>query len=80
MLQEGTDVGRHDDQDRGADAKLQAHIRRHSKRTEHLIEDRHDDAAAPDAEQAGKNPRHHPAREDQQHEPGKLVERNTKGH
>ena len=56
MSEIGPDRGRHDDRDRGADAKLHAHRVGHAEHAEHLVEHRHDDGAAADAEQAGENP------------------------
>ena len=47
---------RQDDGDRGADAKLHAHRLRHVEHAKHFVEHRHDDGAAADAEQPGKNP------------------------
>ena len=44
----GAERGRHDDGERGADAKLHAHVFRHAEHAKHLVEHRHDDRAAAD--------------------------------
>ena len=70
MRQKGAERGRHDDGNRGADAKLHAHVFRHAEHAKHLVEHRHDDRAAADAEQAGEHAGDDAADEDHKHEPG----------
>ena len=55
MGQEGSHIGGNDDGDRGADAKLEDHRFRYAEDLEHLVEHRHDQRAAADAEQAGQD-------------------------
>jgi len=47
--------GRDDDGERSADAHLHAYVFRHVERAKDFVEHRHDDGAAADAEQAGKD-------------------------
>ena len=51
----GAERGRHDDRERGADAKLHAHIVGHAEHAEDFVQHRHDDGAAADAEQPGED-------------------------
>ena len=54
MGEVGTDGGRHNDGDRGADAKLHAHFLRHVQQAKYFVEHRHDHGAAANAEQPGQ--------------------------
>src|ERR1700736_1435871 len=74
------DGGRHDDRERGADAQLHAHLFGHAEDAEHLVERRHDQGAAADAEQPGENAGHRAAEENRGGEPGKLPEGNVEEH
>ena len=76
----GLDRGRHDDRKRGADAKLHAHRVGHVEDAEHLVEHRHDDRAAADAEQAGEQSGNDAADDDGQREPEQLAQRNAENH
>ena len=78
MREERLDVGRHDDRDRGADAELHAHVLGHAERAEHLVQHRHDDAAAADAEQAGEKPGDDATADDRKREPADLGEGHSK--
>ena len=80
MSHERADVGWHDDRDRGADTELKTHLLRHFEHAENLIEYRHDQRAAADAEQAGQNAGDGAARDNGEREPCKLAERDTQNH
>ena len=77
VRQIGADRGRHDDRERGADAQLHAHLVRHAENAEHLVEHRHDDGAAADAEQAGQKAGHDAADDDRGRQPEKLADRDS---
>jgi len=76
----GLDRGRHDDRERGANAKLHAHRVGHVEDAEHLIEHRHDDRSAADAEQTGEQSGNNAADDDGQREPEQLGQRNAENH
>jgi hypothetical protein len=80
MRQKGINIGRHDDRDRGSDAKLHAHIVGHAEDAEYLVEDRHDDAAAADTEHAGENPGDKTATNDHSGEPDELTDGKSTQH
>ena len=65
---------------RGADAELHAHLLGHAERAEDLVEHRHDERAAADAEQAGENPRDDAADDDREREPDEFADRHTEDH
>ncbi len=67
--------GRNNDGERGADAQLHAHVFRHIERAEHLVQHRHDDGAAADAEQAGKDADQNAGARDPECEQSDLADR-----
>jgi len=77
MRQIRTDIGGRHDRERGADAKLHVHRVRHAEETEHLVENRHRYHAAADAEQAGQDAGHHPARHNTGGKQQQFIERHT---
>ena len=54
MRKIGADRRRQDDGERGANAKLHVHRFRHAEDAKHFVQHRHNNRAAADAEQAGK--------------------------
>lgn len=63
---ERADRGRDDDRERGADAERHPHLQRHAGDAKALVEHRHQDGAAADAEHAGKKSRERADRDEQQ--------------
>jgi len=76
----GADCRRHDDGDRGADAKLHAYLVRHAEHAKNLEQDRHDDRAATDAEQAGEQSGDHAADDDHEREPEEFMHTDADEH
>ena len=72
MSEKGTHIGRHDDRNRGAHAKLHANLLRHPERAKDLVEHWNDDPAAADPEQARENTGNRPADEDRRRKPSDL--------
>jgi hypothetical protein len=80
MGEVGTDGGRHDDGDRGAEAKLHTHVFRHAEHAKALVEHRHDHRAPADAEQTGENTGNHAADEEREHQPEDFVQTDAEKH
>ena len=66
---------RKDDRQRGADAELHAHLFRHAEQPEELEQDRHDDGAAANPEEAGENAGDDAGGDNPGGEPGQFDER-----
>jgi hypothetical protein len=80
VREERTDRGRQDDRQRGADAQLHADRIADAERSKHFIEDRHDNRAAADPEQAGQDPGRNAPCHDRGNKPSELRQGNPKKH
>ena len=74
------DRRRQDDRERRTDAKLHVHRFRHAEDAKNFVQHRHNDRAAADAEQAGKQSGDDTAEDDGKGQPENLMETDARKH